>query len=123
MSRRRRRILCVEDEPELLEDLASELRACGYEVAEASDGMQAFAMIVDGGVDLVVSDVHLPRLNGLELRERVEQACGTIPFILLSAHIGLTFGGIKFSVGDQELMLKPVDYRQLALRVERIFVE
>lgn len=80
-------VLIVEDEPSISELVALILEDAGYVVAVVSDGETALMALNDASYDLVVSDVMLPRLNGLELIEamRANLALAAIPVVLMSA--------------------------------------
>lgn len=80
-------ILLVEDDAVLLENIALELEMQGYEVKQASNGKQALEWLEDRSVELVISDIAMPDMNGLELLERVrgDAQLARMPFIFLSA--------------------------------------
>ena len=80
-------ILLVEDDAVLLENIALELEMQGYEVKQASNGKQAIKQLDDRSIELIISDISMPEMDGLELLEHVRgtaQLAG-MPFIFLSA--------------------------------------
>jgi DNA-binding response OmpR family regulator len=82
-------ILCVEDEPSLRRDLVEELQDAGYVVYEAPDGRQALELLQTQQPDLVLCDVTMPDINGLELLKRLrasELPSAQVPFVFLTAH-------------------------------------
>lgn len=80
------RILIVEDEPHLLRVMSMWLARNGHEVLESSDGIEALEVLDRERVDLIVSDVNMPRLDGIELMRTVrEERALEIPCVLLSA--------------------------------------
>ena len=80
------RILIAEDEAAILRVLAMWLTRNGFEVFEARDGVEALAIIDSEPLDLIISDMNMPRLDGLELvRLLREERHAQTPFILLSA--------------------------------------
>lgn len=107
------RILCVEDEPEILRDIAGELRDHGFLVDEASNGQEAIAQVERAIPDLIVSDIQMPGVSGTELlrilRERDDPAAD-IPFIFLTA-FGDRDSMIEGRVaGADDYLTKPIDY-------------
>ena len=78
-------ILVVEDDPHLREVITEVLSAEGYAIYEACDGLGALERIGAVTLDLVLSDVMMPRLNGLELAERLRRMDDPIPIVLMSA--------------------------------------
>ena len=79
------RILIVEDDAEMRSLLADELSEDGYDVFQAKDGSEASLMVVDEGFDLVVTDMKMPKMGGLELLSLVKGAFPDIPVIVISA--------------------------------------
>jgi CheY-like chemotaxis protein len=78
------RILVVDDEPWSRQFIASFLRKEGYEVTEASDGAEAIELINSSRFDLVLSDVRMPRVDGVALAMHVCSKVPTIPIILMT---------------------------------------
>lgn len=120
------RILCIEDEPYLREDLVDELRDHGYHVLEASDGLTGLATILENQLDLVLCDVQLPGLGGSDVLQRVrEHAAGQshVPFIFLTAYGERTCEQLREKAGVTHCLVKPVDYGALLALIERILVD
>jgi two-component system cell cycle sensor histidine kinase/response regulator CckA len=81
-------VLVVDDEPVVRRYAARVLLSAGYEVHEAGDGQQALDFLEGraGAVDVVVSDIVMPRLNGVELLETLSRAHPDLPVILMSGY-------------------------------------
>ena len=81
-------VLIVEDEPNVRRLMARILRGARYTVHEAKDGLEAleFVQAAPESVDVVVSDIVMPRLNGVELMLEISRACPELPCILVSAY-------------------------------------
>lgn len=106
-------ILCIEDEPDLRDDLVLELEASGYRVAGTGDGVAGLAIIRQGGVGLVFCDVQLPGLSGLDLLEALgrDPGAGPLPPVVLLTAFGDTrLRQRAQDLGAHSLMVKPVDY-------------
>jgi len=78
-------ILVVEDEPASLECISHFLRKQGYEVREARDGAEAIELIDNSQFDLVLSDIRMPRVDGVALATNILSRVPTIPIILMTA--------------------------------------
>lgn len=124
-------VLCVEDEADLLDDLACELREAGYSVLEASDGATALALIEasltgsgssSAAIDLVVCDVQLPGLSGLDLlRSLREQPDKSLPpFVLATAYGDAVMRAEADALGVSALIVKPVDYDDLLTLISEL---
>lgn len=106
-------ILCVEDEPSLRRDLVEELQDAGYTVIEASDGRKALEVLKTQQPDLVLCDVTMPDINGLELLRQLRASdlpSAQVPFIFLTAH-GQKSDLIQGrELGADDYLVKPVDF-------------
>ena len=79
------RVLVVDDDASMLAALDALLRAAGHEAVVAQSGTAALSLL-DGGIEAVVTDYSMPRMNGVELIQLVQQRDETLPTILLTAH-------------------------------------
>src|SRR6266496_433516 len=85
MSNMSKNILVVEDEPASLECISHFLRKQGYAVREARDGAEAIELIDNSQFDLVLSDIRMPRVDGVALATNILSRVPTIPIILMTA--------------------------------------
>ena len=107
------RILIADDEPNHRRCLSISLRLEGYEVLEAADGQQALDALADGPIDVLICDLMMPRIDGLELSRRMRFAYPNTRVILMSAY-HLTCAQIeRAQVGDIRFLPKPYEFRQL----------
>lgn len=108
------RLLCIEDEPSLREDIALELGDAGYAVDVAADGATGLAALQGGVYDLVLCDVQVPLRSGLELLEAAAALPGgRPPFIMLTAFSDPALHARCAALGAAGLLVKPVDYDEL----------
>ena len=116
------RILVVEDEPDLAELVALNLRGAGHEVTVSHDGNTALAEIQRNQPDLVVLDVMLPDVSGIEVCRRLRRSPQTVrlPVIMLTARSDEVDRVVGFEVGADDYVPKPFSPRELVLRVEAI---
>src|SRR4051794_961982 len=78
------RIVVVEDEPAIRRGVADALRASGYEVAEAADGLKGLVEASRPDADLILLDLMLPRMDGLELLRELREVRPAVPVIVLT---------------------------------------
>lgn len=116
------RILVVEDEIDLAELVAFNLRSAGHDVTVAHDGHTALAEIQRGQPDLLVLDVMLPDLSGIEVCRRLRRNPQTVrlPVIMLTARSDEVDRVVGFEVGADDYVPKPFSPRELVLRIEAI---
>ncbi len=116
------RILVVEDETDLAELVAFNLRAAGHDVSVVHDGHAALAEIQRAQPDLLVLDVMLPDLSGVEVCRRLRRSPDTarLPVLMLTARSDEVDRIVGFEVGADDYVPKPFSPRELVLRVEAI---
>lgn len=115
--RRSRRILVVEDDPAIRAGLADALSAAGYEVLEAPDGESGLARALGEGVDLVLLDLMLPGVGGLEVLREVRVARPALPILILTA-LGAEDDRVRgLQLGADDYVVKPFSLRELLARV------
>jgi pilus assembly protein CpaE len=114
------RILFVDDEEQIRKLLATWLTRHGYEVSVANDGWEALKAIRTKAPDLVITDVNMPNMNGLELtrRLRADHRTARIPVIMLSARKQADDILTGYAEGADEYIPKPVEMAVLAAKVE-----
>jgi two-component system, OmpR family, response regulator len=110
------RVLVVEDDPNLLKTLAYNLRREGYEAVTAADGEQALEMARREKPALVILDIMLPRMSGLEVC-RILRREMTVPILMLTARAEETDKIIGLELGADDYMTKPFSIRELLARV------
>ncbi len=112
-------ILVVEDEPAIAEAVAARLSAAGHEVTVCHDGLAAVEVCNSLVPDLVVLDLLLPGLDGLEVCRRI-QADRRVPVVMLTARDEETDMLIGLAVGADDYMTKPFSPRELVARVQAV---
>jgi putative two-component system response regulator len=113
------RVLVVDDDPVTVEIVAEQLRHCGYDVAVARDGAEAFDLIRTGQYRLVISDWGMPEMDGLTLcREiRKRSSYGYVYFILLTSNTGVGNIVSGLDAGADDFLSKPFHPQELRMRV------
>ena len=111
------RILLVDDEQSIQTLLSFPLRKDGYEVVQATDGREALARFGETTFDLVVLDVMLPRLDGLEVCRRM-RARSSVPIIMLTAKAEEIDKVLGLELGADDYITKPFSLREFRSRVK-----
>lgn len=114
------RIVVVEDEPAIRRGVADALRLTGYEVAEAGDGTSGLKEAQSGGVDLVLLDLMLPKIDGFQVLAELRRVCPTRPVIILTAKGGEEDRVRGLKMGADDYVVKPFSARELVARVEAV---
>ncbi|HUU85758.1 MAG TPA: response regulator [Phycisphaerae bacterium] len=115
------RILVVDDDAHMLRVLSMWLARNGHQVLEASDGQNAREILGDTDVDLVVSDVNMPRLSGLELVEWVRaELSDALPMVVLSSRCDQSSIAENLKQHGACLHPKPFSPSRLVVEIERL---
>jgi DNA-binding response OmpR family regulator len=114
----RPRILLVDDEQPIQTLLSFPLQRDGYEVVQASDGREALARFAEQRFDLVVLDVMLPRMDGLEVCRRLRAQRERVPIIMLSAKSEEIDKVLGLELGADDYITKPFSVREFRSRVK-----
>jgi two-component system response regulator RegX3 len=112
-------ILVVEDEPTLRETLAEALESDGYSVVQAPDGRAALEKFRSSEPDLVLLDLMLPELSGLEVTRQV-RAESSIPIVMLTARDSEVDKVVGLELGADDYVTKPFSYRELSARIRAV---
>ena len=110
------RILVVDDEPAIRHLISDFLTDEGYDVATAGDGQAALDLIAWGSPDLVISDVMMPRCDGLSVLQTLRRAGIMIPVVLMSA------APLQQGIVAAPLIPKPFDLDALLGQVQRLLI-
>jgi DNA-binding response OmpR family regulator len=118
MTDRAPRILLVDDEQPIQTLLSFPLQRDGYEVVQASDGNEALARFSEQSFDLVVLDLMLPRMDGLEVCKRLRAKGSTVPIIMLTAKSEEIDKVLGLELGADDYITKPFSMREFRSRVK-----
>lgn len=112
-------VLVVDDEPTVREVVVGYLRRDGHEVTEAADGTTAIELLATESFDLVVLDMMLPGVNGLDILRRI-RSMGDMPVIMLTARAEESDRVAGLELGADDYVVKPFSPRELAARVNGV---
>jgi len=116
----REKILVVEDEDAILMLLEDDLGVEGYEVETAQDGERALAMARDGGFDLVILDIMLPKKDGFEVCRELRGLGVEVPILMLTAKSQEIDKVLGLELGADDYLTKPFSPRELIARIRAI---
>jgi two-component system OmpR family response regulator len=116
----KQRILVVDDEPSIVDAVASVLRYEGFDVNEAYDGRTAIATAEQSAPDLVVMDVMLPDVDGMEVTRRLRSGGYKMPILFLTARTGVDDRIAGLSVGGDDYVTKPFSLGEVVARIRAI---
>ncbi len=116
-----RTILVVDDDARVLESLERVLSRTGASVRTAASGEAAISRLGESRPDLVISDVRMPGMSGLDLLELVRERAPEVDFVLMTAYEDLATVAGAMQGGAADFLVKPLDLHQLRAVVERVF--
>ena len=112
-------ILLAEDEPVLRESLAQLLTEEGYETVQAADGQAACEFALARPFDLVLTDIRMPRMDGMELLRHLQQMASHTPVVVITAVGSVDSAVTAMRAGAADYLVKPVQFDDVLLRVGR----
>lgn len=112
-------ILVVDDEPEIVKLVRAYLEAAGYRVVTAKDGREALVVTRHEKPDLIILDLTMPEMDGLEFTRRLRQEKDT-PVIMLTARVEETDRIIGLELGADDYVTKPFSPREIVARVRAV---
>lgn len=115
-----KRLLIVEDDPDIAELVQVNLTDAGYQVTHAADGPTGLNAGLEGAFDLVVLDLMLPGLDGLEVCRRLRQRRGDLPILILTSRSEEVDKVLGLELGADDYLTKPFGVRELVARVRAI---
>ncbi len=118
------KILVVDDEPDLeplmLQRMRRWIRAGEYSFVFASNGVEALERLrEDGDIDLVLSDINMPRMDGLTLLQQIPQVDANVRFVIISAYGDMQNIRTAMNRGAFDFVTKPVDFEDLRITIDR----
>ncbi len=115
-----KKILLVDDEPTMLKGLKYSLEQDGYEILTAQDGEEALNVFAENDVDLVLLDVMLPKMDGIQVCQRIREQ-SNVPIIMLTAKGEDMDKILGLEYGADDYMTKPFNVLEVKARIKSIF--
>lgn len=113
------KILVAEDEPILLKTIEAHLKKGGYEIITASDGREALGKIDALNPDIIIADIMMPFVSGLEIINAVKKKDVRIPIIILSSMEQENVVLEAFQLGADDYVTKPFSLNELSIRIKK----
>ena len=113
----RERVLLIEDDPAIVAGLELNLALEGYEVLTAVDGESGYQLVVDKAPDLVLLDIMLPGVNGLEVLRRLREVDADVPVLILTARGDEADKVLGLTLGADDYISKPFSLGELRARI------
>jgi DNA-binding response OmpR family regulator len=117
----KKRILVIEDNPDLANLVVMHLRDLSYEAETAADGVKGLAMAESGSFDLIILDLMLPGMDGLEICRRLRGRQPYVPILMLTAKSSELDRVLGLEMGADDYLTKPFSITELLARVKAIF--
>ena len=114
------KVLILEDEIKTVRTITQGLSENGYAVDFAMDGEEGMILMNKNHYDLIITDIVMPRLNGIEFCQKIRRINTSIPILILSA-LGLTDDKLRgFESGSDDYLVKPFDFKELLARIKAL---
>jgi len=110
-------ILVVEDDASLRRLMSAALKQHGYTPFTANDGIEALDMLDKTNIDMIISDIMMPNMDGYELTRQLRRAGFNMPILMVTAKEAFEDKQEGFMAGTDDYMVKPIDINEMILRV------
>jgi len=115
------KILLVDDEKEFVETLAERLKLRGFSITVCFDGEEAIRIIKDAPVDIVILDVQMPGLDGIDTLREIKQLVPLIEVIMLTGHATVKTAIDGMKLGAYDYIMKPVENDNLVDKMNKAY--
>lgn len=119
MNKLNKRVLAVDDEPNMRRLLEITLRQAGYQPLIAANGREALDILKKDGADVVISDLHMPQMDGISLLKQMRESDINIPVIIVTAHGEIDSAVNAMKLGATDYILRPFDLETIELALDR----
>jgi len=115
------RVMVVDDEENIRDVLSSYLNSLGYDVVGAHDGEDALSKFRPGGFDLIISDLLMPSIDGLELLKKIRERDKDVIFLMITGYPSIETAVEAIKKGAYDYITKPFHMEDVKIRIERAF--
>ena len=112
-------ILYAEDEEGIRKNIADSLSYYAKEIFEASNGQEAFEIYEEKQPDIILSDIHMPILNGIDLVKKIRESNRTVPIVMITAHTDKKYLMEAVELHMEKYIVKPIDLDELLKVLEK----
>jgi DNA-binding NtrC family response regulator len=117
------RILIVDDEQDLLDTMSKRMRKRGMIVHASSNGLDALELIQKEPIDVVLLDVRMPQMNGIDVLKRIKEIDPMMAVVMLTGHASIESAVTGMEYGAFDYLIKPVDFDSLCYMIEDAYQE
>lgn len=117
------RILIVDDDLKILQVLEARLQASGFDILKAENGQEALRLLKDNKIDLMISDMKMPGMSGMEVMTKARDLHPGLPIIFLTAYGTIPDAVNAVKAGAVDYLAKPFDGRELVFKLRKILEE
>jgi two-component system, OmpR family, response regulator len=114
------KILLCEDDTHIRKLIATYLSQQGFIILESDNGLSAWTMFQNEKVDVVITDLMMPKMDGFSLTQKIRSAQNDVPILILSALESLEDKEKGFFSGTDDYMVKPIDLKELLMRLKAL---
>ena len=114
-----KRLLLIEDEQSLRQVISFQLRELGYQVTVAEDGLLGYEAFTEHQPDLVITDLRMPEMDGLELIQRLKAIAPDVPVLIITAYGDIQSAVSAMKLGVEDYLTKPLNSEEFSLAIER----
>ena len=115
------RIMVVDDEEDIRKVITIYLEKVGYEVVSAKDGQDALNKFRKGHFDVILSDLTMPEVDGLELLDKIREFDKDVIFLMITGHPSIETAVNAIKKGAYDYIEKPVQLEEMKMKIERAF--
>ena len=123
MTTENKKILVVDDEPSICDILEKFLKKKGYDIYRASDGKKAIALVESTSIDLIVSDIKMPGMSGVELLQKLRENGKTMPVLITTGFPTLDTAIEALKLGAYDYLTKPFHLEEIGEKIRRALVQ
>jgi DNA-binding NtrC family response regulator len=116
---KKRNVIIVDDDPDVLSMLERLLKKLEYNPYVAKNGEEAIQIIDRNKIDVVVSDLVMPEMDGMELLKRVKSRKGDIPFVMITGHPTIETAVEAIKKGAYDYITKPFQVEEVQIKIDR----
>ncbi len=114
------KILLVDDDTSTRNGIAVFLRNNNHDVTTAGDGEEAINIYNNKSFDLIISDVHMPGIDGIEVLKKIREKNEPVPFIIITAYAAIEDAVEAMKIGAEDYLTKPLNLIELGLKIDKI---
>ena len=115
-----KKVMLIDDDQEFLALLTERLEIRGFEVAPFASAKKALERLPQSTFDVIILDLQMPEMDGLQTLERLSEMAADLPILLLTAHATVAKGVRAMKLGAADVLEKPVDIRELVRAIETV---